>query len=78
LFYQIRKKLVPGIGNSFIRVTPENPVLWMGMKGVSAEGRKNLNPMLNRVQHDNRVWLSFFVIPNLFRDLGFGFEESGF
>jgi hypothetical protein len=58
------KKLVPGIGNSFIRVTPENPVLWTGMKGVSAEGRKNLNRMLNRVQHDNRVWPSFFVIPN--------------
>jgi len=27
--------------------------------------------MLKRVQHDNRVWFSFFVIPNLFRDLGF-------
>ncbi|PIV24298.1 MAG: hypothetical protein COZ69_00040 [Deltaproteobacteria bacterium CG_4_8_14_3_um_filter_45_9] len=40
------------------------------MKGVSAEGRKKLNQMLKRV-HDNRVWFSFFVIPNLFRDLGF-------
>jgi hypothetical protein len=25
----------------FIKVTPENPVLWTGMKGVSAKGRKN-------------------------------------
>jgi len=23
----------------FIRITPENPVLWTGMKGVSAKGR---------------------------------------
>jgi hypothetical protein len=38
----------------FIKVTPENPVLWTGMKGVSAKGRKNLNQMLKRVQHDNR------------------------
>ena len=48
----------------FIKITPENPVLWTGMKGVSAEGRKKLNQMLKRVQHDNRVWFSFFVIPN--------------
>jgi hypothetical protein len=34
------------------------------MKGVSAKGRKNLNQMLKRVQHDNRVRVSFFVIPN--------------
>jgi hypothetical protein len=32
----------------FIKVTPENPVLWTGMKGVSAKGRKNLNQMLKR------------------------------
>jgi len=38
-----------------IKVTPENPVLWTGLKGVSAKGRKNLNQMLKRVQHDNRV-----------------------
>jgi hypothetical protein len=66
--------------SKFIKITPENPVLslrleteWTGMKGVSAKGRKNLNQMLKRVQHDNRVWVSFFVIPNLFRDLGFWF-----
>jgi hypothetical protein len=45
------------------------------MKGVSAEGRKKTDAetILNQVQHkvhDNRVWFSFFVIPNLFRDLG--------
>jgi hypothetical protein len=59
---------------NLLRIAPENPVLWTGMKGVSAEGRKNINQMLKRVQHDNRVWVSFFVIPNLFRDLGFCFE----
>jgi hypothetical protein len=48
----------------FIKITPENPVLWTGMKGVSAKGRKNLNQMLKRVQHDKRVWASPFVIPN--------------
>ena len=50
------------------------------MKGVSASGRKNINQMLKRVQHDKRVWVSLFVIPNQvlnliqdlrFRDLGF-------
>jgi hypothetical protein len=58
-------------GLEFIKTAPENPVLWAGMKGVSAEGRKKLSEMLKRVQHDNSVWFSFFVIPNLFRDLGF-------
>ena len=24
----------------FIKIAPENPVLWTGMKGVSAKGRK--------------------------------------
>jgi hypothetical protein len=24
-----------------IKIAPENPVLWMGMKGASAESRKN-------------------------------------
>jgi hypothetical protein len=32
----------------FIKITPENPVLWTGMKGVSAKGRKKLNQMLKR------------------------------
>jgi hypothetical protein len=62
----------------YLKPAPENPVLWTGMKGGSAEGRKNLNQMLKQVQHDNGVWLSSFVIPNLFRDLGFGFREFGF
>jgi hypothetical protein len=41
----------------FIKTAPENPVLWTGMKGASAKGRKNLNQMLKQVQHDNWVWL---------------------
>jgi len=56
----------------FIKIAPENPVLWTGMKGASAKGRRKSNQMLKRVQHDNRVG-SLFVIPNMFRDLGFGF-----
>ena len=41
----------------FIKIAPENPVLWTGMKGASAKGRKNLNQMLKQVQHDNGVWV---------------------
>jgi len=26
---------------SFIKIAPENPILWTGMKGASAESRKN-------------------------------------
>ncbi len=26
----------------FIKIAPENPVLWTGMKGVSAKGRWNV------------------------------------
>jgi hypothetical protein len=32
---------------SLFKIAPENPVLWTGMKGVSAEGRKKTNQMLN-------------------------------
>jgi hypothetical protein len=39
--------------NIFIKIAPENPVLWTGMKGASAKGRKRFNEMLKRVQHDN-------------------------
>jgi hypothetical protein len=34
--------------------------------------------MLKQVQHDNRVFLLCFVIPNLIRDLVFWFREFGF
>jgi hypothetical protein len=64
--------------NDFIKSTPENPVLWTGMKGASAKGRKKPNQMLKPVQHDKRVWFSVFVIPNLVRDLGLGFESFRF
>jgi hypothetical protein len=40
--------------------------------------QKNLDRMLKQVQHDNGVWLSCFVIPNLIRDLSFWFIEFGF
>ena len=49
----------------FIKIGPENPVLWTGMKGVFAKSRKNLNQMLKQVQHDNRVRVSFFCHPEL-------------
>jgi len=61
----------------FIKTAPENPVLWLGMKGASAESRKKVNQMLKQV-HDKMVWVSLFVIPNLFRDPGFGFKNLGF
>jgi len=31
-----------------IKIAPEDPVLWTGMKGVSAKSRKNLNQMLKQ------------------------------
>jgi hypothetical protein len=34
---------------AFIKTTPENPVLWTGMKGASAESRKKTNQMLKQV-----------------------------
>jgi hypothetical protein len=35
----------------FVKCAPENPALWAGMKGVSAEGIKiNFREMLKRVQ----------------------------
>jgi hypothetical protein len=63
----------------------ENPVLWTGMKGASAKGRRRSNQMLKRVQHDNRVG-SLFCHPEpcpeldsgLFRDLVFGSKALGF
>jgi len=35
---------------SFIRLTPKNPILWTGIKGVSVERR--VKQMLKQVQHD--------------------------
>jgi hypothetical protein len=29
------------LSQKFIKIAPENPVLWTGMKGASAENRKN-------------------------------------
>jgi len=34
--------------------------------------------MLKQVQHDNMGFALIFVIPNLFRDLGFGLREFKF
>ena len=47
----------------FIKPTPENPVLWRGMKGVSAESRKK--QMLKQVQHDMMVRFRSFCHPEL-------------
>ncbi|OGP64644.1 MAG: hypothetical protein A2169_10965 [Deltaproteobacteria bacterium RBG_13_47_9] len=35
-------------------------------------------PAIGGIQHDNGVWLSSFVIPNFFRDLGFDLENFVF
>ncbi len=40
-------------------------------KKTKSDAETILNQVQHKVQHDNRVWFSFFVIPNLFRDLGF-------
>jgi len=61
----------------FTKTASENPILWTGMNDASAKGRKGLGQMLKQVQHDGGVSLSCFVIPNLFRDLGFGLRNLG-
>jgi hypothetical protein len=33
---------------NFIKTASENPVLWTGMKGASAESRKKANQMLKQ------------------------------
>ena len=74
--------LVIGTSLLIIKITPENPILWTGMKGVSAKGRKKPNQMLKRVQHDKSVWFSVFVIPNqvlnLIQDLTISGSRFGF
>jgi hypothetical protein len=37
----IRQKRYQELSSLFIKIAPENPVLWTGMKGASAESRKN-------------------------------------
>ena len=47
------------------------------MKGVSAKSRKNLNQMLKRVQHDNRVRVSFFCHPEPGPEASSGSKDFG-
>jgi len=48
----------------FTKIVPENPVLWTGIKGGSAEGRKYANQMLKQVQkHDMTVRFWSFCHP---------------
>jgi len=61
----------------FIKTTPENPVLWTGMKGVSAKVRKNHSEMLKQVQHDKIVWFSPFCHPEPGPELNSGSTISG-
>jgi|APFre7841882630_1041343.scaffolds.fasta_scaffold55347_1 hypothetical protein len=50
----------------FIEIAPENPVLWMGMKGASADSRRKANQMLKQVQkHDITVRFWSFCHPKL-------------
>jgi len=48
----------------FIEIVSGNPVVWTGMKGASAKGRRKSNQILKRVHHDNRVG-SLFCHPEL-------------
>jgi hypothetical protein len=70
------------VGIKFIGITLNNPILWTGMKGVSAKHKKNqpdaetsLISISPRFSMTTWIRLSFFVIPNLFRDLGFRSKE---
>jgi hypothetical protein len=65
-------KKCQGKGAAFIKIAPENPVLWTGMKGASAEGRKKTNQMLKQVQHDMMVRFWSFCHPELGPELDSG------
>ena len=45
---------------------------------LSNKNCQNGIEMLNQVQQDKKNGVTIFVIPNLFRDLGFGFREFRF
>jgi len=49
----------------FINIAPENPVLWTGMKGASAESRKKASQIPKQVQHDMTVRFWSFCHPEL-------------
>jgi hypothetical protein len=49
----------------FIKIAPENPVLWTGMKGASADSRGKADQMLKQVQHDITVRFWSFCHPEL-------------
>ena len=63
--------------SKFIKITPENPVLWTGMKGVSAESRKKFNQMLKRVQTTG-FGSSFLSSRTCFGISVLGLENLGF
>jgi len=60
-----------------IKITPENPVLWTGMKGASAESRRKTNQMLKQVQHDMTVRFWSFRHPEPSPELNSGSTISG-
>jgi len=62
----------------FIKNASENPVLWTGMKDVSAEGRKKHTRCWNKFSMTRRFGSGPAVIPNLFRDLDFRFRNLVF
>ncbi len=49
----------------------KTPVLWTGWEESLLKAEK-INQMLKQVQHDVTIRFWSIVIPNLFRDLGFG------
>jgi hypothetical protein len=63
LFIRLRKQ------SPCIKNASENPVLWTGMKGVSAEGRKKADQMLKQVQHDIAVRFWSFCHPEPYPEL---------
>ena len=61
----------------FTKFAPENPVLWMVMKGASAESTKKTNQMLKQVQHDMTVQYWSFCHPEPSPELNSGSTISG-
>jgi hypothetical protein len=45
---------------TFIKIAPKNPVLWTGMKGASAKGRKNWFSIWEKF---TQIWKKVFSKP---------------
>jgi hypothetical protein len=85
LFYDHLLSLSAFLILPFAKSASEKPVLCLPASSRDGDDerdacqkQKSLGQMLKQLQHNNRVFLLCFIIPNLNRDLGFWFGEFEF